>query len=140
MERHKTVQFPSPFFPEELELDPEKALWVPGKKKIFVPSLKQAEFLGWRYPPEAYRVHLFTQDMYEKSIMKLVDEARFEVVNRREVEEREARYDYCECVPGRAGFLGISRDVPVTYNDIRRSENPQFRSNFRGSKRITNYW
>jgi len=99
-ERHRQVQFPDPF---EFEIDPERALWVPGRKKIFVPAPKKIESL-W----DTMRI----------------DWGPFFSDRQRDFYER-----LCICVPGRSESIsGRDFRVPMTYNDIQRSQVPAFRS------------
>lgn len=106
--RHRQIAFPSPFTPEEIELDPEKGLWVPGRKKIFVPSAPRPAFdwgINW--------ARLDIQAECFRNLMLGGWDTR-----------------HCDCVPSRSEYLAQPRNlqIPVTYNDIKRSETPAFRS------------
>jgi hypothetical protein len=105
-ERHRQQQFPSPFELPEMELDPEKLLWVPGRKKIFIPSApKPAVGFDWSFSLEPIRP-----------------------VTIQNLDFASLYLDRCICVPGRSEYMGISREVPITYQNIRRSERPAWRS------------
>lgn len=116
--RHRQVAFPSPFTPEEIELDPEKGLWVPGRKKILVPSPKMPSY-GLDWAPITQSLD-FQRECFRNLMLGGWDTR------------------YCDCVPSRSEYLAQPRDlripvrdnnlVPVTYNDIKRSETPAFRS------------
>lgn len=117
MIRNRNVQFKNPLVPIEEEFDPERALWVPGRKTIFLPTARPAidwgldldwtaEF-GLARAPGAMRG--LGLDMLRAFI--------------------------ADCSPGRGEYLGIPRtpeNVPRnygvgTYGDIQRSTEPAFR-------------
>ncbi len=123
-ERHRQQQFKSPLECPELELDPEKKLWVPGKKKFFLPAPRQTScqvLFSWDIEtvPALQPISL--------SIPKLSEIFRIEAEYARDFYARMA-----ECVPGRDGFIVPTREVPVTrYRDIQRSSEPMFRNHLR---------
>ena len=106
--RRRQVSFSNPIlFPEvdgKFEKDPERALWVPGRKAFFLPTVRQVEFfhgIDWA---------------------SIVERA-FEV--------RGSFYDrFAECVPSRSSLMNREPRV-IRYNDIVRSTTPAFRSNRR---------
>jgi hypothetical protein len=73
--RHRQQQFTSPFTMPELELDPEKALWVPGRKKIFIPA------------PKPVTKWLFENDFVREELSRMT--------------MRHYLLNYPICVPGR---------------------------------------
>lgn len=42
MTRHRMKPIANPLVPIEEEFDPERALWVPGRKKIFLPAPRES--------------------------------------------------------------------------------------------------
>jgi hypothetical protein len=113
MTRHRQLHFPNPFTPEEIELDPEKGLWVPKRKTFFLPTIQPASL--WDFFDRTTIEKLLREDM------------------RRGLDYWDMnRYDYCECVPGRQSFISRNPVVPTrnegTWNDVKRSDKPQFRS------------
>lgn len=104
-ERHRQQQFKSPF---DLELDPERKLWVPGKKKIFLPIPREKPALD------------FTLDWIESLYRPHPSQRRFF-----EEQSRDGFLRFlADCSPGRGEYLGVPR---VTYNDIQRSTIPMWR-------------
>lgn len=123
MTRHKTVPFQNPINPDlDLELDPEKELWVLGKKKYFLPggSTKAIELITWDL------------DAIVRSWLRPFDIER--TLRQNQVYGSWDRE--CECVPGRGQFLRVperQNNVAGTWLGIDRSTEPAFRSqpNFR---------
>jgi len=88
-ERHRQQQFVSPFDPHELELDPEKKLWVPGRKKIFIPSSV----------PSPVRFSYDLETIFQPSLLR---EFFFRNV--------------CICIPERSRYIApASFRVPLSY-------------------------
>lgn len=113
MTRNRQIHFPSPFDPDDFDF--ERELWVPGKKKIFLPTVKPASL--WDF---------FDRNAIEKLLREdMTRGLAYWDIN---------RYDYCECTPGRSEYLAIPRNDPPripsvrTWNDVKRSTEPQFRS------------
>ena len=101
-ERHRQIKFPDPL---EFEIDPERALWVPGRKKIFLPSAPKVG-IDWGFSPPRMMVSLD----FETRLLSASD-----------------FFAWCKnCVPSRSEIL--TPDSPRMWNDIRRSEVPVFRS------------
>jgi hypothetical protein len=104
MTRHRQQQFKSLFTPEEIVLDPEKGLWVPGRKTICIPAPKMPAIgIDWSWP-----------------YLSAAQEAFF---SRRR--DSWGRWDKGEpvCVPSRDQLF-----VPVRYRDIQRSTRPAWRN------------
>lgn len=118
MTRQRATSFPSPFG-LEVELDPERKLWVPNRRdRIFVPSNAPAKpALDWGNIKDWTTVLWKPATAQEAYLRELENEAR-----------RLYFYEFLnDCSPGRSEYLGISREVPIRYRDIQRSEEPQFR-------------
>lgn len=125
MSRHRTVAFENPIAPDlDLELDPEKELWVPGKKKYFLPggSTKLIELIQWD-PID------FIKETTECNECERNDRLR------RNTLMREYAAMICDCLPGENRFRGerAQVEVPVydtkgTWAGIDRSTEPAFRS------------
>jgi hypothetical protein len=110
-ERHRQKQFPSPFSPEELELDPEKKLWVPGRKKILLPTVKP--------------VSLWDFFDFSKIALEKLD------ISRNPLWDRHFREMHPECVPSRSEVIRVPvSDKPRTWNDVQRTTQPNFRSRY----------
>lgn len=105
-ERHRQQPFKSPML--EMELDPERKMWVPGKKKIFIPAIRPCE-------------RLFSWDI--ETVPR---------VTARGLDFGAMRDFYAmlmaDCSPSRGEYLAIPRDTPIRYGDIQRSSEPEFRS------------
>jgi hypothetical protein len=111
-ERHRQIQFPSPIPFEGFEEDPERALWIPGRKKIFLPTAPKPTF-SWDIETTIDRI-------YDTQMLSL-----------------ERLYGmFADCSPGRSEYLGVSRGfrIPLSttpaqrWSDVVRSETPLFRS------------
>lgn len=109
--RHRQQQFKSPL--ELHEFDPERLLWVPGKKKIFIPAppapVPAWESIDWtRLTPTPFEIN----NKFDRSYYMLM----------------------AECTPGRSEHI-----VPVprrdndrfaggTWDEVQRSDEPMFRT------------
>jgi hypothetical protein len=133
-ERHRQQQFPSPFDIPELELDPEKELWVPGRKKIFIPSApKPVVGFDW-----GELIRPLTAEMLDFRSLYL----NRPLVDRPSSNARILGIGVScdDCIPSRGIYTCDMRGRCTepgeherqqqirTYNDIRRSEVPMFRS------------
>ena len=109
-ERHRQQKFPDPFEFEidNFEVDPERALWVPGRKKIFLPPAPKVG-IDWGFSPLRMMVSLDFET-------RLISPSDF--------------FAWCKnCVPSRSEVIeGRPLRIPLTYNDIERSQIPAFRS------------
>lgn len=91
MNRHRQQAFPSPVEVPEMafEQDPERALWVPGRKRIFLPAPRQT-------PPTWTMLSLSWQEAFVKT-----DAARA-----RELARWERMLEtICDCSPSRGVYL-----------------------------------
>lgn len=111
-ERHRQIKFPDPleFEIDNFEVDPERALWVPGRKKIFLPSAPRETF-SWDIETPLQR--LIASEDFAPYLLSASD-----------------FFVWCKnCVPSRSEVIeGRPLRIPLTYNDIERSQIPAFRS------------
>jgi hypothetical protein len=130
MIRNRAKPFPNPLVPIEEEFDPERALWVPGRKTIFLPAPKP-EPISWDVETKGLDLFFDRDRLFGGAVAPGVRGLDWGVL----------RAFIADCSPCRGEYLGIPRtpeNVPRnygvgTYGDIQRSTEPAFRvpSNFR---------
>jgi len=125
-ERHRQNAFKSPIELPELELDLDRLLWIPGRKKIFIPSAPKPAF-DWG-------VGLTWETIRPVTIQKLGESLDFQRECFRRLQLGGFDTRYCDCVPSRE-YLGLSREIVVpvqvkegTWAGVERSAEPNFRS------------
>lgn len=122
-QRHKSIPFQNPINPDlDLELDPEKELWVPGKKKYFLPggSTKTIQLIEWDIPQ-----HI--KDVLEcDECLKQEQQRRNLYLGNWDLSLADAMV--CDCLPGENRFRGNRAEVEVPVRDARGTWAGPFRS------------